>query len=209
MNHVLQAATLIGLSFALISPHTAFSGVRIYLKNNRDIIADSCRESAGRLVCEAMGGAFEIEQKDILMIRQQTGSSGRFYMDSAEPPAPQDKEAESPDAPATDRAGNGNMAEEGLPVRGEDPEQEKRLDRITERKIQLQAEREMLSRQQEQLNQEVKSLGQKASEQQRNEAASRVAEIEERISRFNEEVKRLNAEEKGIIETLKKGRQAM
>jgi len=74
MQQSIQISTLVIFTLLVVFPRAAMSEVKVTLNNGREIIADSCRETGGRLVCEKMGGSFEIEKKDILDVK---GSSGQ------------------------------------------------------------------------------------------------------------------------------------
>ena len=69
MKRSMQISALIIFTLLVVFPPAAMSEVMISLKNGRDIIADSCRDSNGKVICEKMGGNFEIEKKDILNIK--------------------------------------------------------------------------------------------------------------------------------------------
>ena len=69
MKQSIQISALVIFTLLVVFPLAAMSEVKISLKNGRDIIADSCRDSKDKLICEKMGGTFEIDQKDILDIK--------------------------------------------------------------------------------------------------------------------------------------------
>lgn len=203
MKRSIQISALIILTFLVVFPQAAVSEVKITLKNGRDIIADSCSDSKDRIVCLKMGGTFEVEKKDILDLRSITVTHEKISESPLPEPVPVEedrKEASKSTAGTKDTAKPG----EGVLIRGANPEQEKRLDQINQRKLELKVEREKLSKDREQLNQDVKNMGTIYKQEQFNEITKRISDVEERIKGFNEEVKKLNAEEAGIIEELNK-----
>lgn len=189
----------------VVFPPSAFSEVKISLRNGREIMADSCRDSKDRIVCMKMGGTFEVEKKDILDLRSITVTHEKISESPLPEPVPVEegqKEAGKSTAGTKDTA----KPDEGVLIRGANPEQEKRLDQIKQRKLELKVEREKLSKDREQLNQDVKNMGMIYKQEQFDEITKRISDVEDRIKGFNEEVKKLNAEEAGIIEELNKGK---
>lgn len=203
MKQTIQISALIIFTLLIVFPPAAMSEVKVTLKNGRDIIAGSCRELKDKLVCEKMGGTFEIEKKDILESRGITIKHEKIYESSVPEPVPVEEGRKEADK-STDDSKNGAKSEEGVLIRGANPEQEKRLDEITRRKLELKVEREKLSKEREQLHQEVKDAGMLYSQEQFNRITKRISDVEGKINRFNDEVKKLNAEESGIIEGLNK-----
>ena len=204
MKQSIQISALVIFTSLVVFPLEAMSEVKVSLKNGRDIIADSCSDSKDRLVCEKLGGTFEIEKKDILDTRGITIEHEKRDERPVPDPVPLGegrKEADKSTAGTKDSAKPG----EGAPIRGESPEQEKRLDEITRRKLELKEEREKLSKEREQLRQDAKKMGTLYTypQEQADAINKRISDVEERINRFNEEVKKLNEEEEKIIKTLR------
>jgi len=195
---------LVCLSLLLL-PSFAFSEVKVSLKNGREIIADRCKAVKDRLICEKMGGSFEFDQKDILDVKVITIQRDNAQENSAQEPASV-TEGQEEAIKSAEESKNGAKSEEGVLIRGANPEQGKRLDQINQRKLELKGEREKLSKEREQLHQEVKETGMVYTQEKLDQITKRISDIEEKISRFNEEVKKLNAEESSIIEGLNKGK---
>jgi len=204
MKQSMQISALIIFILLAVFPRAAMSEVKISLKNGRDIIADSCSESKDMLVCQKMGGTFEIEKKDILDFRNINITHEKMN----ENPVPEtvplgegQKEADKSTAGTKDSATTG----EGVLIRGANPEQEKRLDEITRRKLELKQERDKLIEDREQLQQDVKKMSTlyTYSQEQADGINKRISDVEERINKFNEEVKKLNEEEEQIIRTMR------
>ena len=202
MKQSMQVSALIIFTLLVAFPLAAMSEVRISLKNGRDIIADNCSDSKDKLVCQKMGGTFEVEKKDILEVRNITIKHEKMNEGPVPEPVPLgegQKGADKSTAGTIDSAKPG----EGVLIRGTNPEQEKRLDEITKRKLELKQERDTLSKDREQLNQDVKAMGTIHKQEQFDEIKKRLSDVEERITRFNEEVKKLNEEEEKIVGTMK------
>ena len=202
MKRSMQISVVIIFSLLVVFTQAAISEVKVTLKNGRDIIADRCSDSKDKLVCEKLGGTFEIEKKDILDFRGITIKHEK--MNESPVPGPVSagegqKETDKATAGTKDSAKPG----EGVLIRGTNPEQEKRLDQINQRKLELKGEREKLSKDREQLSQDVKNMGMIYTQEQFNGVTKRISEVEERINRFNEEVKKLNEEEEKIIGTMR------
>jgi len=205
MKQSIQISAAVIFTLVLVFPLAAMSEVKITLKNGRDIIADSCSDSKDRLVCEKLGGTFEIEKKDILETRGITIEHGKMNESQVPEPATSGegrKEADKSTAGTKDSAKPG----EGALINAASPEQEKRLGEITRRKLELKEEREKLSKERKQLRQDAKKMSTLYTypQEQADEINKRISDVEERINRFNEEVKKLNAEESSIIEGLNK-----
>lgn len=183
-------------------PMLSSAEVKVTLKNGREIIADSCREAKGKLICEKIGGSFELEKMDVLDFRRTTIRYVEMPENSAaEPDSATEGQKEA--AKAVDGAKNGANPEEGVLIRGANPDQEKRLDQIMQRKLELRSERGKLSGEREQLHQDVKEMGMIYKQEQFDGIKKRIADVEGKIGRFNEEVKGLNEEEEKIIGALK------
>lgn len=212
MKQTIQISAIIIFTVLVVFPLAAMSEVMISLKNGREIIADSCRETKDMLVCEKMGGTFEIGKKDILNSRGITIKHEKMYESPVQEPVPLvegQKGADKSTAGIKDTAVDTKdpaKPGEGVIIRGANPEQEKRLDEINQRKLELRQERDKLGKDREQLQQDAKDMGVIYTQEQFDGINKRITDVEERISRFNEEVKKLNAEEAGIIEGLNKGK---
>jgi len=203
MKRSMQISVLIIFSLLVVFPQAAMSEVKVTLKNGRDIIADSCSDLKDRIVCVKMGGTFEVQKKDIKDFRSITIKNKEISESPVAEPVPVGEVQKEADKSA---AGTKDPAKQGETVltRGANPEQEKRLDQINQRKLELKAEREKLSKDREQLNQDVKAMGTIYKQEQFDEITRRISDVEDRVNRFNEEVKKLNEEEAGIIEGLNK-----
>jgi len=178
------------------------TGVRITLKNGRSIIADSCRDVSGKLLCIVSGGSMQIDRQEIATIRD-VKLQGISSNDQAGEPS--DGKAEN--GKAEDKASpgaKGAQPNDGKMVRVLTAEQIKRLDHITARKAVLQPERERLIKEREQLHQDAKDMGMIYKQEQFDGIKKRIEDVEEKINRFNEEVKQLNSEENSIIEAQNK-----
>lgn len=202
MKQSIQISALIIFTLLVVFPPAVMSEVKISLKNGRDIIADSCSDSKDSLVCEKLGGTFEIEKKDILEYRGITIKHEQ--MDESPVPEPVSggevqKEADKSTSGTKDSAKPG----EGVLIKGSNPELEKRLDEITQRKLELKQERDKLARDREQLEQDAKNMGTIYTQEQFDGIKKRISDVEGRINRFNEEVKKLNEEEEKIIGTMR------
>jgi len=202
MKQSMQISALIIFTLLVVFPLTAMSEVRISLKNGRDIIADSCRDSKDRLVCEKLGGTFEIEKKDILDFRGITIKHEKKNESPVPEPVPGGEgrtDADKSTAGAKDSAKPG----EGALIRGANPEQEKRLDEITQRKLELKQEQDKLGKDREQLQLDANNMGMIYTQEQFDGIKKRISDVDERINGFNEEVKKLNEEEEKIIGTMR------
>jgi hypothetical protein len=199
MKRSIQVSALIIFAFLVFVPPAAFSEVKISLKNGRDIIADSCREAKDKLICEKVGGTFEFDKKDIRDVKKVTIKHEEIHESVPEPVPVEEVREEA--VKSTDET---PKPKEGVLIKGANPEQEKRLDQINQRKLELKVEREQLSKEREQLNQDIKETGMVYTQEQLDRLTKSISDVEGRINRFNEEVKKLNAEEAGIIEELNK-----
>ncbi len=203
MKRSIQIATLIILALPLGFPQAALSEVRIYLNNGRDIVADSCSDSNGKLVCEKMGGTFEIDKKDILDTKGITIDHTASPKDAE---APEDrkgqdavKDGKEPVKSETETKG-AKKQPEGVPIIGLKPEDEERLGQIDRKKLEMKNERQRLITEQEKLHEDIKVTGMVKTQAQLDAIKSRIKDLETRIIKFNEDAKKLNDEEKNIIE---------
>jgi hypothetical protein len=194
----ITGAVLVFMLMIVLLPSLSYSDVRLTLKNGSTIVADICRDKDGKLVCEKMGGTFELDKDEIL---QKKEFSTRY----SEPDAGAEKIAEpgtSEEKPDTEEseAGETETTSTGkaVLVRGKDPEAEARIEEIHGRKSELKRTRDNLIKEQEQLNEEIRNTGMEWTE----ERASRLSDLEERIGEFNDEVQSLDRQEQELIETL-------
>lgn len=187
------SVVLVPLS-CIVFPAWSFSEVKISLKNGRNIIADSCRDTKDRLICEKMGGTFEIEQQDILDVKWITieRESSR-HEDLAQEAAPVEEQKKE----------SGEMTD----ARAEDPEKPPaltsegkiKLARITQRKLELKGEREELLRERELLQQEIKKADASLTIEKFNALQKKSDDLDARIKKFSSELKALNEEESGLL----------
>lgn len=202
----LWCAVIILIAVAL-QPHFSSAEVRIELKNGRSIIADGCKEMKDRLICEKMGGTFEIDKQDIQSLKGITIKRKESYEAAPEEPS-EAGEAGKETKTGGDAAPAGAPREkkegEGALIRRGSPEQEKRLDEITARKKELIAQREALVRDRDQLHEDVRNMGMIKSQEEFDAVKKRISGLEARINGFNEEVNRLNAEEERLLGEIKK-----
>jgi hypothetical protein len=177
---------------------SASAEVRITLKNGRSFIADFCRGTNGKFVCDMQGGTMEIERNDIANIKDVKVQKNMTREEAPEAEA-QAEEKKQPETPAAEKKATPAQNDEGKLIRGLTPEQIKRLDEINERKAVLKPERERLIRERDQLHDDVKNAGVVRTQEQIDAIAKRVTDLEARINGFNDEVKRLNEEENALI----------
>jgi chromosome segregation ATPase len=175
---------------ASVFPSPSPAAVRIELKNGGTIIADECRESDGKLLCYKMGGAFEIEKRDIASMKGISAKESIEEEEASPSVQPEAKEG----AAETDK---------GSVVEHPGAEANKRLEQITERKRALQPEREKLVRERENLQEEVKKAPDWMTTDQYDNLKKKISALDEKIKGFNDEVKQLNQEEKTILDSLK------
>ncbi len=200
MKQSILIATLILFTWLFVFPRAAMSEVKIYLKNGRDIIADSCRDSNGKLICEKIGGEFEIEQQDILDVKgitiERSATQQVPEEKTGQEAASGQKESVKPEADlkAPEKKPDGDL------VKGLKPEEAERLAQINQKKIEYQAERQRLIDERQQLHEDVKKTGMIRTQQQYDAIKNRVSELETRINTFNEDVRKLNEEEQKIVE---------
>ncbi len=186
----------------IVSP--SFSEIKILLKNGRSIIADGCTEVNGKFVCYRMGGTFYIEKNDVsetegITAEKQYSNDEQTLISEPETKA----EREETKKPAAD-AGDSAKTDAGVLIKGAAPEAEERLDRITERKIDLKTDRDNLIKESEQLHEDVKNTGVVRTQAQFDALKKKIADLQNRINAFNDEVKNLDDEEQKILKELKK-----
>jgi len=175
----------LGIVCLIVWPTVSSAGTEIVLKNGRTIMADSCRKSKGKLVCEKNGGSFELDQRDIADVRE----TARKIYDA--PPEPAD--AVSDDKHDEDEKHSGGEEKASL------AEQQMRLEAITKRKEALIAERGHLIHQREVLQNEYNSQRDLLKPEVLESYQQRFGELDAKIARFNEEVRALNKEEQGLL----------
>ncbi|MDH4230842.1 MAG: hypothetical protein OEW04_02305 [Nitrospirota bacterium] len=190
-------------SVYIVFPGLSFAEVKLSLKNGREIIADRCRDSNGKLRCESTGGYFEVEKKDVRDVKSITIKQKNIYENPPQEAVPEPEGRKGDEGKAAEERASEKQGGELL-VRGLNPEVEKRLDEINKRKLELSEERERLSREREQLHKDVKEMGMIHTKEQFDSINRRISDVEGRIDRFNEEVKQLNEEEDRITGELKK-----
>ena len=186
-----------------VLPVRSFSEVKISLRNGRDIIADSCRDTKDKLICEKMGGTFEIEQKDILDVK---GITIERSPSQQVPEENTGQEAASgqkvPVQPEADLKGIEKQPGGDL-VKGLKPEEEERLGQINQKKRAYQTERQLLINERQQLHEDVKNTDMIKTQEQFDAIKKRISDLETRINTFNEDVRKLNDEERKILERSK------
>lgn len=194
-------AVLVFLVF-LFSPVLSFSEVVISLKNGREIIAESCGETKGSLVCQKMGGSFEIDKKDVLTVKGIAigHASSSQVSEEIKGQGPESGEKETfkseEDLKGDEKQPNGDL------VKGLKPDEEKRLGQINMKKIEYQAERQRLINDRQQLQEDLKNTG-LISKAELDALNKRIADLETRLNTFNEEVRKLNEEGRKILESSK------
>lgn len=194
------------LFMVLHSP--AAAEVTVILKNGRVIVADSCRNAKDNIICEKLGGTFEFSRKDILDVKEITLQRDNGRVSSVPESASGAEELKN----STKSVGAGHVekSQEGV-LRGTDSGQETRLKQITQRKLELKAEREALLRERETLQQEVNeandrlaiktlnAIQRKSGITHRESLRQRSADLDSRIEKFSSELKSLNEEEAGLL----------
>jgi chromosome segregation ATPase len=190
MRHLCVSCALIAAAVVLV-PSFSAAGVRIELKNGSEIFADECHESNGKFLCYKMGGTFELEKQDIASMKQT----------KREPAAVQEE-----GSPAARDSGGDVANKKDKSAVSKDPvaEGNARLDRINQRKRELQPEREKLVSEREKLKEDLKNASDWMATDRFNDLKKRISALDERIKAFNDEVTRLNQETKTITESLEK-----
>jgi hypothetical protein len=200
MKLSLQIITLIILALSLVFPQAALSEVRIYLNNGRDIVADGCSDSEGKLVCEKEGGTFEVDKKDVLKVEGITIERAPSQQVSEEKAGGKAESGDKgPAKPQAEMKAAEKQHEVEL-IKGLKPAEEDRLDQINRKKQEMKDERERLIKEQDKLHEDVKVTGMVKTQAQLDAIKNRIKDLETRINAFNAEVKKLNEEEKKIIE---------
>lgn len=205
MKRSMQISTLIIFAFLVVVPPAAFSEVKISLKNSRDIIADSCREVKDKLICEKMGGSFEIDKKEVsnlkeITIRRQVMPSGAEEGEGAsgEKQVSGEKNA---GVIGEKKSGDDSEPQAEGGFRGEiSSDAKKQFDRIIQKKAELTVAREEIVKEREQLNKDVRNEGVIKNREQFEELKRRIAELDEKVKSFNEEAAELSRQEQNVIE---------
>jgi hypothetical protein len=174
-------------------PSLSSAGVKVLLKNGREIIADSCEGEGERLVCVKMGGTFVIEKDEIEQMKETGGGNDAFSGGPADDRQPeQEKEPEDVrGAEGTDKENPSVSGQTGA---------EKRLAEIMQKKKDLYAEREKLVKERQQFQEDLKKAPDWMPTKRYEELEKRNTEISEKIKRFNEEAARLKEEEDRLVE---------
>ncbi|MBI5101667.1 MAG: hypothetical protein HZB33_07540 [Nitrospirae bacterium] len=162
----------------------SFADVKVQLRNGGSITADDCREESDRFVCFKMGGAFEIDRKDVVSIKNVGAGA----------PSGRDTEP-AENRQAADGAGPGGGAKKtdpGKEAKTADPSSEK--DPLVARAAELRDERERLIREKQQLDEDIKNAPVWMPVNQFDSLQKRSAEMEEKIKKFNEEIQKLKEE---------------
>ena len=196
MKQTIQISTLIIFTLLVVFPPAAMSEVKVTLKNGRDIIADSCTDSEGRLTCEKGEGTFIIDKKDVLDMKKITierAPSLQVPEEGAVSLGKEEGKSEPTLKEVEKRSGAG-------PIKGMKPEEKEKLDQINQKKIEYQAERQRLITERQQLHEDVKNTGLIKTQEQFDAIKKRIADLETRINSFNEDVRKLNDEERKILE---------
>jgi len=192
MKQTIKISALIIFALPVIFPLSAMSEVKITLKNGREIIADKCTDSEGRLTCYKNDGTFRIEKKDVLDMKNIT-IERRLPVEEPAPAdlSPEQKKEEPKDA-ETFKTGEKAAAKppEGAPV----GEQEKRLAEIRAKRVAYEADRETLTKEREQLHEEVKAAGIIDNPGKYQYFQQKIHDLDVRIKAFNEKVNQLNEE---------------
>lgn len=182
----------------VVVPALSYPDVMVRLTNGREIIADTCEQDGGRLICTKMGGTFEIEKKDVLGIKEIKGvREGSLPAEKAAPAEPEKKRDNAPANVSPEKGVQGSSSV------GQS-EAMKRLEDIAQRKKELFSEREKLVKEREKLNADLNKAPDWMPTKQYDELNDRNARLTEKIRLFNEEAGRLSEEEKRIVEELKK-----
>ena len=176
-----------------VLPVRSFSEVKISLRNGREMMADSCRETKDRLICEKMGGTFEFDKAEIIKTENITIERSTSTLDSPpDTPAPV-LEREQPKA-----GGNGKTdakANADAKIGGLTPEQAKRIAEIEKKRSEFTIEREKLMQERQQLHEEVKAAGViRSGSEKYGEIQKKISDLDARINTFNDQVNKLNEE---------------
>ncbi len=184
------------LSFLVCMPAISSADVKITLVSGREIIADSCEEEGGHLICTKMGGTFDIEKKDVAGMREiKSRGDEPPPAEQSSPPPEQEKK--------TDGAPGTGPEKENSPAGGKSGAM-KRLNDIAERKKELSSERDKVVKEREQLEADLNKAPDWMNTNQFEALSKRNDQLGEKIKQFNEEAVKLKEEEQQIVEGLKK-----
>jgi len=186
------------LILPLIIVSSSFADVEILLDNGKSIIADICREANGKLICDKMGGTFELDKEDILDYKEITIERSTYSGSRTETQEPEVSEEKKETAKETPDIKAAPIPAEGVLVKDLSPEAAKRLDEIEKRKRELATDREGLMKEREELREEIKNAGVMKRGEKFNALQKRIYDLDEKLNRFNEEVNKLNEEENEI-----------
>lgn len=189
-----------GISMLFLMPALSSAEVRISLSNGRSIIADACRDSDGKIICNVSSGIVEISRQDIKSMDEVKIQRQQEFLEPTEISDSAAEKKKAVEKPAVDAKGPESSDNARLPG-GLTAAQIKRLDEITERKTVLKPEREKLIKEREQLHEDVKNQAMIRTQAEFDSYKKRIADLEAKIIGFNDEVKKLNEEEKSIIDS--------
>jgi hypothetical protein len=204
MKQSIQISALIIFTLLVVFPRAAMSETKISLKNGRSIIADTCSEANGKLVCDKMGGTFEFDKDDILNIEEITIERSALPESRTETTEPEVSDEKKEMENKTPEAIDAPKPAEGVLIKGLSPEADKRLDEIKQKKDGLRKEREKLVEEREQLREEIKNAGVMRYGEKLDALQKRINDLGEKINRFNEEANNLNEEENRIFKESEK-----
>ncbi len=194
------STVIVFLSFFVL-PVPSFSEVKIFLSNGRVIMADSCRDTKDKLICEKMGGTFAFDKAEIMKTENITiersttteVSPADTQASDVKQEAPQTGEVKS-EVRTNAEAGTGSFT----------PEQTKRIDEIEKKRSEYTAEREKLAKEREQLHAEVKAVGVIQTQAKYDEIQKKISDLDIRIKAFNDSVNKLNEEISGLTKEVPK-----
>jgi len=196
MKQTIQISALIIFISLVVFPLKAMSEVKITLKNGREIIADRCKDSEGKLTCETSDGTFRIDRKDVLNMKNITIERPEPVEEAAPAVASPDENKDEPRAAETGQAGQKTAAK--APAGGPAGEQDKRLAEIMAKRAEYEAEREALMKERQQLHDDVKAAGVISANGPFQDFQKRLKDLDVRIKAFNDKVNKLNEEISGI-----------
>lgn len=168
------------------------TGVKITLKNGRSIIADSCRDVDGKLLCVVSGGSMQIDRRDIADTRD-VKIERRALIDAPANDAVAGEQKKEEDKPAEKIRIEGDKGP-ARTVGGLTAEQTRRYDELEKTRAELATGREKLINDREELLQEVKDAGIIRSREKLDAIQQKIKALDQRIKGFNEQVNKLNEE---------------
>ena len=193
MRYRTTISAVLVLSSFFVLPVRSFCEVKISLRNGREMMADSCRETKDRLICEKMGGTFEFDKAEIIKTENITIERSTSTLDSPpDTPAPV-LEREKPKAGENGRTDA--KANADAKIGGLTPEQAKRIAEIEKKRSEFTIEREKLMQERQQLHEEVKAAGViRSGSEKYGEIQKKISDLDARINTFNDQVNKLNEE---------------